>query len=66
MFKKLAFIAILACLLTACGTKQSEEETIVYGTIDENAEVVEQVRPPKKEQTTEIVGNTYQIGRAHV
>lgn len=59
MFKKLAFIAILACLLTACGTKQSEEETIVYGTIDENAEVVEQVRPPKKEQTTEIVGNTY-------
>lgn len=59
MFKKLAFIAILACLLTACGTEQSEEETIVYGTIDENAEVVEQVRPPKKEQTTEIVGNTY-------
>lgn len=59
MFKKLAFIAILACLLTACGTEPSEEETIIYGTIDENAEVVEQVRPPKKEQTTEIVGNTY-------
>lgn len=59
MFKKLAFIAILACFLTACGTEPSEEETIIYGTIDENAEVVEQVRPPKKEQTTEIVGNTY-------
>lgn len=59
MFKKLAFIAILACLLTACGAQPSEEETIIYGTIDENAEVVEQVRPPKKEQTTEIVGNTY-------
>lgn len=59
MFKKLAFIAILACLLTACGVEPSEEETIIYGTIDENAEVVEQVRPPKKEQTTEIVGNTY-------
>lgn len=59
MFKKLAFIAILACLLTACGAESSEEETIIYGTIDENAEVVEQVRPPKKEQTTEIVGNTY-------
>lgn len=59
MFKKLAFIAILACLLTACGAEPSEEETIIYGTIDENAEVVEQVRPPKKEQTTEIVGNTY-------
>lgn len=59
MFKKLAFIVILACFLTACGTEPSEEETIIYGTIDENAEVVEQVRPPKKEQTTEIVGNTY-------
>lgn len=59
MLKKLAFIAILACLLTACGAESSGEETIIYGTIDENAEVVEQVRPPKKEQTTEIVGNTY-------
>lgn len=58
-FRIFALIAVLACFLCACGKEPYQEEPIIYGTIDEDAEIVEQIKPPKKEQTTEIVGNTY-------
>lgn len=50
-------VALVSACIFGCGNNK-EEESIVYGDIDFDAEVVEQVKPKQIEKSSEIVGTT--------